>query len=211
MDSSLFNLKFQKNRLLNDIGSLPKADKEKIVEACCLAQKYHSGQLRDEGGPYILHCLRVASYLIENLGVNNVGVICASLLHDAVEDTDLTLLEIRRKFGQRTAKLVGNLTRKKLPGETELNKYERKYQKFLETMQKDFYTRAIKASDWLDNMVSWPLLVTLRPVRKKFERWFREAEKMYMPLAQTVDLKLVEEMKKVLIEAKREYRKSKGF
>jgi GTP pyrophosphokinase len=199
MNNSL-NLNFQEKRLLKNIVSFSEAGKKKIIKACQLAKKYHSGQKRDEGGPYILHPLRVASLLIEELNISDVNVICAALLHDAVEDSDLQLKEINEIFGNITSNLVKNLTRKKLPDEAESNKYQRKYQKFLETMKKDFNTRAIKTCDALDNMVSWPKIIEHHSAKKKMKRWLREAKTMYIPLAQSVEKKLADKMKKAIKE-----------
>lgn len=196
------DLKAQKKRLLGNIAFLPESDKKRIFKAYELAKKYHSGQLRDEGGLYVLHCLRVASHLIETLGIDDGDFICAAILHDAIEDTELKSPEIKRKFGRKTAQLVDKLTREKLPDETELNRYQRKYQRFLETMRKDSNTRAIKTCDYLDNVMSWVRIPKTHPSRKKFKRWFREAENMYIPLAQTVDRKLVDKMKRALAKVK---------
>ena len=171
------------------------------MEAHRFASEYHSGQVRDEGGPYVIHGLRVACLLIEELNVRNPDVICAAILHDTVEDTTLGLRKIIDKFGDKVGKIVKNLTRKK-KGETEENKYQRKYQKFLETMKMDRTTRTIKACDWLDNMMSWPQIPKTHPTRKKFKRWFREAEEMYIPLARTVDQKLIDAMKEALVKVK---------
>lgn len=198
-----FDLKFQEKRLLDNINLLSKSDREKVVGAYNLAKKYHSGQKRDEGGPYILHCLRIASYLIEILSMDNVDVICAALLHDAVEDTELELSEVKRRFGKRVSQLVDNLTRKKLPDETELNRYQWKYRSFLETMKKDLNTRSIKACDWLDNITSWPKFPKNHPSCKKFPRWLKEMKTMYIPLAKSVDPKLVKKMNEALSEVKR--------
>lgn len=123
-------------------------------------------------------------------------------MHDTIEDTNLTAKEIEIKFGKKAAVLVNNLTRKKLTDETETNRYERKYQNFLETKRKDLDTRMLKSCDWLDNMRSWALISHSHPSREKFPRWFREAEEMYIPLAQTVNSRLVEMMKDALAKAK---------
>ena len=200
--NKFIDLAFQEKRFLKHLKNFSEKDRETIIQVYRLASKYHSDQERDEGGPYVIHGLRVAYLLIEELNMRDLNVICAAVLHDAVEDTELELKEIRNKFGKKTAQLVGNLTRKKLPDETELNKYERKYQSFLKTMKKNLNTRAIKACDWLDNMMSWAHIPKAHPARKKFKRWFREAEEMYIPLAQTVNQKLVEAMKEVLTKAK---------
>lgn len=203
--SKFTDLDFQEKRFLSHLDSFSTGDQKRILQACSLAKKFHSGQERDEGGPYILHCLRVASCLIETLNVDDPDVICATLLHDTVEDTELSLGEIVKKIGRRTGEIVEDLTREKKKDETLKNRYQRKYQKFLELMKKDKEVRAIKACDWLDNIESWPHFPKDHPSRQKFQRWFREAEKMYIPLTQTVDKRLVIKMKKALANTRRGY------
>jgi len=203
--SKFTDLDFQEKRFLSHLDSFSTEDQKRISQACSLAKEFHSGQERDEGGPYILHCLRVASCLIETLNVDDPDVICAALLHDTIEDTELSLGEIVKKLGRRTGEIVENLTREKKRDETLKNRYQRKYQKFLELMKKDKEVRTIKACDWLDNIESWPHLPEDHPSRQKFQRWFREAKKMYIPLTQTVDKRLVIKMKKALASIRRGY------
>lgn len=198
-----FDVKLQEKRLLNNVKRLSRSEREKVVGAYKLTKKYHFGQKRDEGGPYILHCLRVANCLIENAEIDNIDAICAALLHDAVEDTDLESSAIKKKFGKRTAQLVNNLTREKQPDEVELNKYQRKYQKFQEIRKKDLDTRAIKSCDWLDNINSWSKIPKNHPSYKKLTRWLKEAERMYLPLAKSVSPKLVEKMNRGLNEVRK--------
>ena len=73
-------------------------DLEKITQAYKVAEKAHEGQLRTSGDPYITHPLAVASILLDYC--MDTDTICAALLHDTVEDTDVTLDELRKKFGE---------------------------------------------------------------------------------------------------------------
>lgn len=84
-------------------------DKDLILQAYQLAEKAHAGQTRVSGEPYISHCLAVATILTE-LKVPPV-IIMAGLLHDTVEDTNVTLDSIRSKFGKETANLVDGVTK----------------------------------------------------------------------------------------------------
>lgn len=97
----------------NLIGSLPQsyspADRALIIRAYKLAEKAHNGQKRASGEPYISHCIAVAIILAE-LRVP-VEAIAAGLLHDTVEDTDVSLEEIVREFGDDIAKLVDGVTK----------------------------------------------------------------------------------------------------
>ena len=100
-------------RIESLIESLPDsystADHELVQRAYRLAEQAHKGQKRASGEPYIIHCLAVAAILSE-LCVPP-AVISAGLLHDTVEDTDLTLEEIQRDFGDEIALLVDGVTK----------------------------------------------------------------------------------------------------
>ena len=85
------------------------ADREMIQRAYRVAEKAHTGQVRASGDPYINHCLAVASILADYS--MPVEVISAGLLHDTVEDTKLTIEEIRRDFGDGVASLVQGVTK----------------------------------------------------------------------------------------------------
>ena len=130
--SKFTNYKFQKKRLEKNISKLPKKDKAYVTKAYHLAEKYHKGQKRHTGSPYFIHCARIASNLLETLKIEKKEVLAAALLHDAVEDTPLTLNQIEKRFGKKTAQMVANLTRDQ-KGETEKNKYIRKFKKNVES------------------------------------------------------------------------------
>ncbi len=84
-------------------------DRELIMRAYQFAEEAHAGQTRASGEPYITHCVNVAGILAE-LRVPPVMII-AGLLHDTVEDTDISLEDIRREFGEETAKMVDGVTK----------------------------------------------------------------------------------------------------
>ena len=84
-------------------------DMERIEAAYRLAEEKHSGQFRQSGEPYIVHPLAVATIVAE-LGMDTESVM-AALLHDVVEDTDVTLEQIEKLFGKEIASLVDWLTK----------------------------------------------------------------------------------------------------
>ena len=86
-------------------------DLSKIVSAYELADRYHSGQKRESGEPYITHPLAVAYILLE-LGMDT-DTICSALLHDVVEDTDCSLEYLHKQFGTDVAMLVNGVTKLK--------------------------------------------------------------------------------------------------
>jgi GTP pyrophosphokinase len=99
--------------LENLIEVLPESysvvDREMIQRAYSYAETAHTGQKRVSGEPYITHCVAVAIILAE-MRVQP-AVIAAALLHDTVEDTEVTLADIRREFGDEIAKLVDGVTK----------------------------------------------------------------------------------------------------
>jgi guanosine-3',5'-bis(diphosphate) 3'-pyrophosphohydrolase len=85
------------------------ADRSLVERAYRVAEKAHEGQVRASGESYVQHCLAVASILIE-LGMP-VSTIAAGLLHDTVEDTEITIEDLRRDFGEEIASLVSGVTK----------------------------------------------------------------------------------------------------
>jgi GTP diphosphokinase / guanosine-3',5'-bis(diphosphate) 3'-diphosphatase len=99
--------------LENLIERLPEsysaADREMIIHAYKYAETAHEGQKRASGEPYITHCVAVAIILAE-LQVQPI-VVTAALLHDTVEDTHITLDDIRKEFGPEICGLVDGVTK----------------------------------------------------------------------------------------------------
>ena len=86
-----------------------QADKELIREAYDMAEKAHEGQVRASNEPYFTHCVAVATILAE-MGVPP-AVVIAGLLHDSVEDTPITIGDVKDKFGNEVANLVDGVTK----------------------------------------------------------------------------------------------------
>src|SRR5687767_15156009 len=89
---------------------LKPGDKELIRRSFEMAADAHKTMRRKSGEPYILHPLAVARICVEEIGLGIRSTICA-LLHDTVEDTDVTLQDILREFGPEIAKIVDGLTK----------------------------------------------------------------------------------------------------
>lgn len=87
----------------------PVIDRERIQQAYMVAEKAHEGQTRASGEPYITHCAAVAIILAELRAPSEI--VAAALLHDTVEDTPLTLEDIRLEFGENIARLVDGVTK----------------------------------------------------------------------------------------------------
>ena len=101
----------EKLKLLDTNGVL---DFGLINKAIYFAKKYHDGQLRKSGEPFYSHPLEVA-YMISDYNLKT-DVIAASILHDVVEDTEVTINMILETFGQRVAEMVNRLTRDRPDG-----------------------------------------------------------------------------------------------
>ncbi len=98
------------------MASLParytEADREFVRRAFWFAAYAHAGQTRASGEPYITHCLAVAYILAAEMHLSPIAV-AAGLLHDVVEDTDITLDDLRREFGEDVARFVDGVTKMK--------------------------------------------------------------------------------------------------
>jgi len=161
----------------------PKADVRMVERAYEVAAYWHRDQKRKSGDPYITHPLAVATILAE-LGMNT-ETICAALLHDTVEDTPYTLVELRGEFGEDIAALVDGVTKldKVKYGESAEAETVRK---MVVAMSRDIRVLVIKLADRLHNMR------TLRYLpRDKQERKARETLEIFAPLAHRLGMNTV--------------------
>lgn len=137
--------------LLKSVKSIMDAkDKEDIRRAYEMAVKAHEQQRRKSGEPYILHPIAVARICSEEIGLGPTAVV-AALLHDVVEDTDVTLEEIRTLFGERISMIVDGLTKLDTAYNSESPQAEN-FRKVLSTLVKDVRVVLIKMADRLHNM-----------------------------------------------------------
>jgi GTP pyrophosphokinase len=129
---------------------LNKEDHEAIRAAFELAAEAHQRQRRKSGEPYILHPIEVARICVEEIGLGPTAVVCA-LLHDVVEDTEVSLKDIHERFGPRVSLIVDGLT--KLDGlhDSESPQAEN-LGKVLRAMVSDVRVVLIKMADRLHNL-----------------------------------------------------------
>jgi GTP pyrophosphokinase len=161
-------------------GHHPKADMTALQEAYAVAELSHRGQMRKSGEPYITHPLAVATILAE-LGADTTTLV-AALLHDTVEDTDLTLEEVRAAFGDDVTHLVD--------GVTKLERVDLGDRAEAETMRKiivatgrDLRVTVIKLADRLHNMR------TIRYRRRASQIRTAEAtQEVFIPLAERLGI-----------------------
>jgi GTP pyrophosphokinase len=158
------------------------ADRKHIRQAFELALEAHKEMRRKSGEPYILHPIAVAQIASEEMGLDATSVICA-LLHDVVEDTEITLEEIERMFNKEVAKIVDGLT--KISGIFDLNSsiQAENFRKLLLTLNDDIRVILVKLADRLHNMRT---LDSLK--REKQLKIASETIYLYAPLAHRMGL-----------------------
>jgi (p)ppGpp synthase/HD superfamily hydrolase len=179
---NFLNLKHQKSKFLKEIKFFDKEDQELILKALDLAEKGHRGQERDGGIPYIIHPVRASIHLLEKVKIKNKDLVCAVLLHDVLEDTDIDEIKLKKLFGEKILILVQAVTRKRLENETREEKIRSKQEKIKKIAQATKEVRIIKLCDVLDNKLSQDFIPKGHPSRKKFKRWNREFRR-YLPIA----------------------------
>ncbi len=170
-----------RNLLKSIQSNLSKEDKEMIRQAYEIAVQAHSKQRRKSGEPYILHPIEVARICAEEIGLGPTAVV-AALLHDVVEDTDVTLEEIKKQFGEKIAKLVDGLTKLDSSYNAE-NPQAENFRKVLSTLNSDVRVVLIKMADRLHNMRT--LGSTKRDKQLKIAS---ETSYIYAPLAHRLGL-----------------------
>ena len=151
-------------------------DVARIQAAFQFARKAHEGQTRKSGEPYIIHPVAVARIVAEELQLGPNTVI-AAFLHDVVEDTPVTLDEIREQFGDEVAFLVGVVTKKKKTN-YETSKQVDNYKQMLDSVHYDIRAILLKLADRIHNMRT---LESMRPDKQM--KIAGETDYFYAPLA----------------------------
>jgi len=164
--------------------SLQHEDKADLEKAFELAVDAHKFQRRKSGEPYIFHPIEVARICFEEIGLGPTAVICA-LLHDVVEDTPVTLMDITKQFGPKVSVIVDGLT--KLDGTYNLENVEspqaENFKKVLSTLVVDVRVVLIKMADRLHN-----LRTISAQAKHKQLKIAAETEYIYTPLAHRLGL-----------------------
>ena len=163
--------------------NLTRDDRKKIREAFELSLEAHKNMRRKSGEPYILHPLAVAQVCADEMGLGVTSVICA-LLHDTVEDTDITLDFIKLKFGETVARIIDGLT--KISGvfdQPDRSIQAENFKKMLLTLSDDVRVILIKLADRTHNMRT---LDSMSP--KSQLKIASETAYVYAPLAHRLGL-----------------------
>lgn len=175
--------------LLEKIMSIEKAtyDLDKITKAYKMASSAHEGQVRSSGEPYISHPIAVAYILLEFF--MDTDTIVAALLHDVVEDTDIPIDVLKKKFGADVALLVDGLTKIGLvPLNTKEEQHAENIRKILIAMSQDIRVIIIKLADRLHNMRT----LDFRPADKQ-RNTSLETMSFYAPIAHRLGMSRVKE------------------
>ena len=170
-------------------------DTDKIMRAYKLADDAHEGQVRSSGDKYITHPLSVASILLDYC--MDTDTVCAALLHDVVEDTEVSLDDIRKSFGENVAVMVDGVTKiGQVPLNTKEEQQAENIRKILMAMSKDIRVIIIKLADRLHNMRT----LYARPAHKQ-RKTSLETMNFYAPIAHRLGMSDVkEEMESIAIQ-----------
>lgn len=171
------------NKSIEDIISFVKqkkrwADTKLIIKAYNYAKEKHGTQCRKSGEPYIIHPVQVA-YILADIGLDE-ATICAALLHDVVEDTEVTHEDLVRDFGEEIATMVAGVTKLgelRYQASTEERQVEN-YRKMFLAMGKDIRVIIIKLADRLHNLRTLKYLRRDRQIANA-----KETMELYAPLA----------------------------
>ena len=175
-----------KARLQKEKG-FTEAEIAEIDKAFALAEEVHSAQLRYSGQPYIIHPIAVANILVD-FGMDAQSIE-AALLHDTVEDTDVTLEQLQHEFGNEVAALVDGVTKLgKVPLATKEEFQAENIRKMLLAMYQDIRVIIIKLADRLHNMRT---LDFMAPQKKRDIAL--ETLEIYAPIAHRLGIRAAKE------------------
>ena len=160
-------------------------DKEFLRAAFEMAVNAHKTMRRKSGEPYILHPIAVARICVEEIGLGIRSTICA-LLHDTVEDTDITLDDIKREFGSEIAKIVDGLTKINNVIDTNSSIQAENFRKILLTLTDDPRVILIKLADRLHNMRTLDHMKQEKQLKISSETVY-----VYAPLAHRMGLYMI--------------------
>src|SRR5215204_542020 len=161
---------------------IKKGDKEMVRHAFEMAAESHKTMRRKSGEPYIIHPIAVAMICVEEIGLGVRSTICA-LLHDTVEDTDVSLEDVEREFGHEISRIVDGLTKISNVIDVNASQQAENFKKILLTLTDDPRVILIKLADRLHNMRT---LDSMK--REKQLKISSETVYVYAPLAHRMGL-----------------------
>jgi len=163
-------------------STMEKGDRTLIRKAFDVALESHKDMRRKSGEPYIYHPIAVAQIAAEEIGLGTTSIVCA-LLHDVVEDTNVTLDDIERGFGKKVAMIIDGLTKISGVFDTNSSLQAENFRKMLLTLADDVRVILIKLADRLHNMRTMEYMP-----RDKQLKLSSETVYLYAPLAHRLGL-----------------------
>ena len=158
-------------------------EKKVIYQSLVIAYNGHDGQTRKSGEPYIHHPIEVAKIVAKDIGLDYISI-ASALLHDVVEDTDVTFKDLNESVGHEISKIVNGLTKiSTLKKNEDYSIQAENYRRMLLTLHKDIRVILIKTADRLHNMRTIDFLS-----KAKQEQMASESLYIYAPLAHRVGL-----------------------
>ena len=158
-------------------------EKKVIYQSLVIAYNGHDGQMRKSGEPYIHHPIEVAKIVAKDIGLDYISI-ASALLHDVVEDTDVTFKDLNESVGHEISKIVNGLTKiSTLKKNEDYSIQAENYRRMLLTLHKDIRVILIKTADRLHNMRTIDFLS-----KAKQEQMASESLYIYAPLAHRVGL-----------------------
>jgi len=163
-------------------STLQRGDRGMIRKAFGVALESHKDMRRKSGEPYIYHPIAVAQIAAEEIGLGTTSIVCA-LLHDVVEDTDVTLDEIEKEFGKKVAMIIDGLTKISGVFDTNSSLQAENFKKMLLTLADDVRVILIKLADRLHNMRTMQYMPRDKQLKLSSETIY-----LYAPLAHRLGL-----------------------
>ena len=184
------NEQIEKKIIINQYRSLIRnlnpninsQEKKRIRAAFNLAIKAHSDTRRKSGDLFITHPISVAKIVARDIGLGSTSIIC-SLLHDVVEDTEITSIDIKDQFGEQVQLIIDGLTKISGVVDAEISLQAENFRKMILTISNDIRVVLIKIADRLDNMRSLDYLTL-----KNQQKIASETLYLYAPLAHRLGL-----------------------
>jgi GTP pyrophosphokinase len=163
--------------------TLSDEDKKMIRRAFEVAVEAHNNQRRKSGEAYIFHPIAVARIVASKIGLDGVSI-ASALLHDVVEDTQYTLMDIEQMFGETVARIVDGLTKiSSLKKDGDISLQAENFRKMLLTLSDDIRVIIIKIADRLHNMQTMESMRDDKQVKIASETLY-----IYAPLAHRIGL-----------------------
>ena len=158
-------------------------EKKVIYQSLVIAFNGHDGQMRKSGEPYIHHPIEVAKIVAKDIGLDYISI-ASALLHDVVEDTDVTFKDLNESVGKEISRIVNGLTKiSTLKKNEDYSIQAENYRRMLLTLHSDIRVILIKTADRLHNMRTIDFLS-----KAKQDQMASESLYIYAPLAHRVGL-----------------------